>query len=172
MATELYKITGNIQKTIFYDPKDGYTIAKFKYYKFNGLHIKIAGFYLPHPIGEILELEGTRYSNQKYGNHFQVHQIKVLVPASTHAIYDYLCSKVFEGIGPNLVRRILDKFGDQAFDVILKDIERLKEVEGVGDRAIDNIKNGLQRRKYIRKVPKVIHKALTKKELESIISIP
>lgn len=172
MATELYKIIGNIQKTIFYDPKDGYTIAKFRYYKYKGLYIKVTKFDLPHPIGEILELEGTRYSNQKYGNHFQVHQVKILVPASTHAIYDYLCSKIFEGIGPNLVRRILDKFGDQAFEVILKDIERLKEVEGVGEKAIENIKNGLAKRRYIKKVPKVIHKALTKKDLEYRISIP
>ena len=101
-----------------------------------------------------------------------MHQVKVLIPASTDDIYDYLCSKIFEGIGPNLVRRILDKFGDKAFEVILKDIERLKEVEGVGEKAIENIKNGLTKRRYIRKDLKVIHKALTKKDLEHRISMP
>jgi exodeoxyribonuclease V alpha subunit len=166
------KIVGTIIHTIFYDAKDGYTIAKFQYSGVKGLYAKITGFYLPHPVGEILEVEGIWNTHPKHGRHLQVDNYQVLVPATRHAIYEYLCSRVFQGIGHNLVRRILDKFGDKAFDVILKDIERLKEVGGVGEKAIQNIKNGLDKRKYIRKVPKVIHKALTKKDLEHRIPIP
>jgi exodeoxyribonuclease V alpha subunit len=102
-------------------------------------------------------VEGIWHTHPKHGRHLLVENYQALVPATAtrHAIYEYLCSRVFQGIKHNLVRRIFDKFWDKAFDVILKDIDRLKEVEGVGQKAVDNIKNGLERRKYLRKVSKI-----------------
>lgn len=171
MTTSLCKITGTIIFTIFYDAKDKYTIARFRYHNSKGLCTNVIGFDLPHPIGQIMELKCTRYSHPKYITQFQVEEYQVLVPASTNAIYEYLCSRIFKGIGHNLVRRILDKFGDKAFDIILKDIDRLKEVEGVGQKAIDNIKNGLERRKIIRKVPKVDQKVQSQTNVEYRFSL-
>jgi exodeoxyribonuclease V alpha subunit len=66
----------------------------------------------------------------------------VVVPAKTSDISEYLGSGVIKRLGPETARQIINNFGLQNIDIIENDIDRLKEVEGVGPKTIEAIKNG------------------------------
>ena len=58
--------------------------------------------------------------------------------ANRSGITKYLTS--INGIGETLARRIYEMFGDETFDVLDDDIERLKNVQGVGKKNFELIK--------------------------------
>jgi ATP-dependent exoDNAse (exonuclease V) alpha subunit len=64
------------------------------------------------------------------------------VPAKTSDISEYLGSGVIKGLGPETARQIVNKFGLQTIHIIENDVDRLTEVEGVGPKTIEAIKQG------------------------------
>lgn len=55
------------------------------------------------------------------------------------AILRYLSSGAITGIRGGLAKRIVDKFGDETFEVIEKEPERLAEVKGISEKKARSI---------------------------------
>ena len=75
-----------------------------------------------------------------------------MVPASVYGIEKYLGSGLIKGIGPVMAKRIVKEFDKKALDVIEKEIERLAEVDGIGEKRIGMIKKAWEDQKEIREV--------------------
>jgi exodeoxyribonuclease V alpha subunit len=75
-----------------------------------------------------------------------------MVPASVYGIEKYLGSGLMKGIGPIMAKRIVKKFGKKTLDVIEKDIERLGEVDGIGEKRIGMIGKAWDEQREIREV--------------------
>ncbi len=140
MASNLEKLEGTVTKIIYYNKQNGYTIAIFKLYRINGsVHIK--GYNIPPPIGEVIEIKAKEVKHPKYKMaQYKVFNYNVIVPAEPSDISEYLGSGIIKGLGPEIAKRIVNKFGLQTIDIIKNDIERLKEVEGVGPKTIEAIR--------------------------------
>lgn len=57
-------------------------------------------------------------------------------PLSPQGIESFLSSKYIEGIGPAYARRLVDKFGAEALNVLLMRPEEAMSVEGIGEKRI------------------------------------
>ena len=127
MITEL---KGQIDRIIYSNEEDGYTIAKVKV-ESRSDPVTVVGKLLSPTLGEILKMKGQWTNHPKYGKQFKISDYETMIPASVHGIEKYLGSGLIKGIGPVMAKRIVEKFGTDTLDVIERDINRLAKVDGV-----------------------------------------
>ncbi|MEM6567008.1 MAG: ATP-dependent RecD-like DNA helicase [Planctomycetota bacterium] len=81
--------------------------------------------------GVRLRLEGRWGRHASHGAQFEFASSEPLPPATEEGLVRYLSSKAFEGIGPTIARRIVDKLGADALERIAEDPGALKGVKGL-----------------------------------------
>ena len=147
----LADLKGQIERITYTNDENNYTIAKLKVYGYRKL-VTIAGNLLSPSPGEIIKMKGEWVNHPKYGEQFKVVHYKTMLPASVYGIEKYLGSGLIKGIGPVMAKRIVNMFGEESLDVIEKDIEKLTEVDGIGEKRIEMIKKAWDEQKEIREV--------------------
>ena len=147
----LVDLQGQIERITYTNDENGFTIAKVKVYGQRDLVAIVGNLMSPMP-GEIIKMKGEWTNHPKYGEQFKVIHYKTTVPASVYGIQKYLGSGLIKGIGPVMSKRIINKFGKDALDIIETDIEKLTEVEGIGKKRIGMIEKAWIDQKEIREV--------------------
>lgn len=94
-------------------------------------------------LDEKIKVEGEFEINVKYGERFRVHKFERINSLTTKEIENYLSSSLFVGIGVKTAKKIVKKFGEDTLNIINNNIERLKEVEGIGKKKFLEIKSAL-----------------------------
>ena len=90
--------------------------------------------------GVALRLHGRWENDRKYGPQFRVLSYQTLTPATVAGIEKYLASGHIQGLGPELAKRIVSRFGQDTLEIIQKNPQRLVEVEGIGRVRADRIR--------------------------------
>lgn len=99
--------------------------------------------------GITIKAEGE-WQKTKFGLQFVVSDWEEVLPTSLIGIQGYLESGLIKGIGPIYARRIVQTFGTDTFEVLDKYPERLKEIEGIGDKRYNEIKESWQKQQALR----------------------
>lgn len=147
----LSDLQGQIERITYTNEENGYTIARVKVYGRKDLVTVVGKLMSPTP-GEILKMKGEWINHPRYGEQFKVVHYKTRVPASAYGIEKYLGSGLIKGIGPIMAKRIVKRFGTDTLEVIEKGIEKLAEVNGIGDKRIEMIRRAWEEQKEIREV--------------------
>lgn len=138
-----------VERVTFFDNDSNYAILRTKVKK---EQVTVVGnFPFPSP-GEILDLQGEWITHPKFGRQFKAIHSESTMPASAQAIRKYLGSGLVKGIGPAMANRIVDIFKEDTLEIIENNIERLKEVDGIGPVRIKKIQKTWDEQKAIRKV--------------------
>lgn len=82
-------------------------------------------------VGVRLKLTGTWGHHASHGAQFEFQTVEPLAPATEDGLVRYLHSKNFEGIGPTIARRIVDKLGLDALERIAEDPSCLDSIKGL-----------------------------------------
>jgi exodeoxyribonuclease V alpha subunit len=145
------EIKGQIERITYYNEENGYTIAKMKV---GGRHdlVTVVGNLLSVSPGEVLKLTGEWHFHPKFGEQFKITSYESEIPATVKGIEKYLGSGLIKGIGPVMAGRLVSKFGTETLEVIETDIARLCEVDGIGDKRIEMIKQAWDDQKEVRNV--------------------
>ncbi|NVL93215.1 MAG: AAA family ATPase, partial [Desulfobacterales bacterium] len=144
-------LQGQIERITYTNNENGYTVAKVRVQGRRDVVTVVGNLVAPTP-GEIIKMSGEWTNHPKYGEQFKVVRYKSLVPASVYGIERYLGSGLIKGIGPVMAKRIVEKFGKTTLDVIEDEIEKLAEVDGIGEKRIGMIKKAWEDQKEIREV--------------------
>lgn len=144
-------LKGQIERITYTNEESGYTVAKVKVGGRGDLVTVVGNLIAPIP-GEMIVMSGEWINHPRYGEQFKVVHYQSLVPASVYGIERYLGSGLIRGIGPIMAKRIVGKFGEKTLEVIEHEIERLAEVEGIGEVRIGTIKKAWEDQKEIRDV--------------------
>lgn len=147
----MVEIKGQIERVTYYNEENGYTIARLKAEGRPGL-VTIVGSILGLNPGDVLNLKGEWQNHPKYGEQFRVASFETAVPATVAGIERYLASGMIKGIGPVMAKRLVANFGLDTLDVIDADMERLKEVEGIGEKRVEMIRSAWQTQRDVRDV--------------------
>lgn len=123
------KIEGTIDSVIYNNQENDYTIIKF--ITADNTEITAVGVFANAIEGEMLSLEGKWINNSKFGKQFEVEQAYHIEPVGKMAIYKYLSSGMFKGVGAGIAQLIVDTFGDESLVVIENSPERLATVRGI-----------------------------------------
>ena len=130
------EIQGTVEDIVFQNDENGYVVARI----IDGKEtITIVGCIPYINEGQSLKLAGQWVVHPQFGKQFKVENCEELLPNSTVGIERYLASGVIAGIGPVTAKKIVEKFGDKTLDILDNDIERLKEIEGIGEKKIQLI---------------------------------
>ena len=125
----MVKLSGNIEHVIYANDENGYAICDLGT-DTNEL-VTITGT-LPYiGEGDVVTVWGKWVHNPKYGRQFKVEQAEKQLPADKASMLRYLGSGTIKGIGPKIAQRIIDAFGEEAFDVIENHPDWLAEINGI-----------------------------------------
>jgi exodeoxyribonuclease V alpha subunit len=147
----LDQLEGTIERITFHNEENGYTVARLLPEGGRDV-ITILGNFSNPVVGESLICHGTWTRHAQWGRQMQVARYEVVRPATAFAIEKYLGSGMVKGIGPVMAKRIVEKFGEEALDVIEEHPKKLLEVHGIGKKKLDQIKKAWHDQREIRTI--------------------
>ncbi|MBE5040525.1 SF1B family DNA helicase RecD2 [Ructibacterium gallinarum] len=153
-------------KKLFENPSNGYCVALFqtddssvpeearKKDKWPSSKITFTGFGYKIPATDAIQLDiiGKWKKSQKYGIQFAIEQCAEIVPPTVEGIVGYLSSGLIRGVSEITARKITDKFGLRALEIIEKEPKRLSEIRGLSDKKIERIVESFSRNKELRNI--------------------
>jgi exodeoxyribonuclease V alpha subunit len=142
------EIEGTIEQILFYNPDNGYTVLKFMVG--DGETHVVVGNFPPLSPGERMKVTGAWELNPKFGPQFKAEHFAPVLPAGVKGIEKFLSCGLIKGIGPVLAKRIVKAFGEQTLDVLSHAPDRMKEVAGVGEAKLREIKKSWEEHQEIR----------------------
>ncbi|RKY90543.1 ATP-dependent RecD-like DNA helicase [candidate division KSB1 bacterium] len=146
------QIEGVVKRITFRNEETGYTVARVILTRGNSAQITVLGN-LPFLIeGERVALSGRWEKNPKYGYQFRVEEYRTLLPITKEGIKNYLGSGLIRGIGPVHAERLVNHFGLQTLEIIENNPEKLLEVEGIGEKRLEMIKQAWKEQKDLKEV--------------------
>ena len=89
-------------------------------------------------------LTGEMVLDPQYGDTFVVQSFTTEVKKTRANVLGYLASGAVKGVGPAVAKRIVDHFGIDALDILEKEPQRLKEVNGIGDTILRDITSSFE----------------------------
>ena len=144
-------LEGAIERITFHNEDNGYTVARLLPEGARDV-ITILGNFSNPVVGESLICHGTWSHHAQWGRQMQVARYEVVRPATAFAIEKYLGSGMVKGVGPVMAKRIVEKFGVESLDVIEEDPAKLQEVQGIGKKRIEKIKQAWNDQREIRNI--------------------
>jgi exodeoxyribonuclease V alpha subunit len=137
-------LTGVLERIIFFNEENHYTIAEFRPDATNPkdaeAKVTIVGALPGVECGETLHLSGEWTRHVQHGAQFKVTGFKSELPASVYGIRKYLGSGLVPGIGKVYANKIVDAFGTDTFRVLSEESGRLRDVAGIGKKRATSIK--------------------------------
>lgn len=89
--------------------------------------------------GMYIKVHGDYQDNRQYGMQFHVSEYEVSMPDDLVSMERYLGSGAIKGIGEIMAKKIIRKFGKDAFRIIEEEPERLSEIKGISERKANDI---------------------------------
>ena len=129
-------IKGFISSIRYRNPDNGYSVLSFVV---DETEETLVGNFLSVSEGEMLEVTGDWVVHPIYDKQFKATSYKSIQPEDEISILRYLSSGIIKGIGPTLAKRIVDKFGEDTFDVMENHPELLEGIKGVSLRKAQEI---------------------------------
>lgn len=132
-------ILGNVRKIIFESNNGPYKVGLFKVKETNcdeyKIYVdKIIGFTGSfNEINDDVEyvLYGNMVEHPKYGIQFNTITYEIKPPSDKDNLILYLSSGMFKGIGLKTAKKIVEKFGTDAVDIIKNNYEELSTIPGM-----------------------------------------
>ena len=125
----MVKLSGSIERVIYANDENGYAICDLGTDTDDLVTITGTLPYIGE--GDLVTVWGKWVHNPKYGRQFKVEQAEKQLLADKASMLRYLGSGTIKGIGPKTAQRIIDAFGEEAFDVIENHPDWLAEINGI-----------------------------------------
>ncbi len=149
-------LAGQVTRVTFHDEQSGFFVAQVKLSEQKDL-VTFVGYSAQLQIGEWLEAQGIWVNDRRHGLQFRCQQLTSLIPNTLEGIEKYLASGLIHGIGPHFAKKLIAAFGDQVFDVIENQPERLQQLEGIGKKRQQDITGAWQLQKSLRDIMVFLH---------------
>ncbi len=146
------KIVGVLERIVFYNDENYFTIGEVKLSEGSRETVTVAGTLPAVQCGETLELAGEWVLNKNYGRQFKITSFTSKLPSSVHGIRKYLGSGLIPGIGKAYAERIVARFGADTLRIISEESARLKEIPGIGAGRIKAIKESWEEQSALREI--------------------
>ena len=126
---DILKISGTVDKIIFQSPTSWYSVCDVSLE--TGESITVVGTMPYISVGEAIEASGTFITSKDYGKQFKVEEYRKYLPQNKNSILRYLSSGAIKGIGAKIAKKIVDEYGEDAFDVIENHPDWLAQINGI-----------------------------------------
>jgi exodeoxyribonuclease V alpha subunit len=149
-------LAGLVERVTFHNPENGFCVLRVKARGQRDL-ITVVGHAAMISAGEFVQMSGSWVNDRTHGQQFRATFLKTSPPTTLEGIERYLASGMIRGIGPVYARRLVRGFGENVFDLIEQQPERLREVAGIGVKRAARIVAGWAEQKVIREIMLFLH---------------
>ena len=160
MSTAPAQLTGVLERIIFLNEENHYTIAELRPETGRGSGaaagkaetVTIVGPLPGVQCGETLRLTGEWTRHAQHGAQFKIAAFTSELPSSVYGIRKYLGSGLVPGIGKVYANKIVDAFGTDTFRILSEESAKLRSVPGIGKVRATAIKAAWDGQKTLREV--------------------
>jgi exodeoxyribonuclease V alpha subunit len=122
------RLEGTVESLIFENQDTGYTVFELSG---GGELFVVCGTVGEVHIGETVVCHGRFETHPTYGRQFHAESCEADIPRDEEAVYAYLSSGSLPYIGAATAKKIMERFGAAALDVIANDPEQLACIRGL-----------------------------------------
>ena len=140
-------INGFVEKVVYRNAENGYTVVNISV---EGDDVVCTGYFSDITEGDQIIAEGSFVEHKQYGIQFTVVSYEIKEPETSVAMEKYLGSGIIKGVGPALSAKIVKKFGDETFNIIEREPERLAEIKGITEKKAIEIGTQFEEKKEFR----------------------
>jgi helicase, recD/traA family len=140
-------INGFVEKVVYRNAENGYTVVNISV---EGDDVVCTGYFSDITEGDQIIAEGSFVEHKQYGIQFTVASYEIKEPETSVAMEKYLGSGIIKGVGPALSAKIVKKFGDETFNIIEREPERLAEIKGITEKKAIEIGTQFEEKKEFR----------------------
>lgn len=145
------KIRCVVERITYQNPENGYSVLKCRLKGYSE-PVPVIGNMIDVNVGSVLVAEGNWKVDAKYGRQFVAENWEETLPATVYGMEKYLGSGLIKGVGPKYAGKIVQKYGEETFNVIEDDVQRLTEIEGIGKKRVQMIAESWARQKEVKNI--------------------
>ncbi len=146
---EEVNINGVVEEVVFHNSDNGFTVITLNA---DGEFITAVGALPELTAGEEMTLSGIWDEHNMFGRQLKIASFTRKLPDNTSGLLKYLSSGTIKGLGPKTALKIIEQFGENAFNVLENEPERLKVIKGITREKATEISNEYNKQVSIRKV--------------------
>ncbi len=149
-------LAGLIERVTYHNGENGFCVLRIKARGHRDL-VTVVGHAATISAGEWITASGEWVNDHTHGQQFKAHFVRTSAPTSIEGIEKYLASGMIRGIGPVYAKKMVRGFGEQVFDIIETQPDRLREVEGIGPVRSRRITAAWAEQKIVREIMVFLH---------------
>ncbi|MEI6349958.1 MAG: ATP-dependent RecD-like DNA helicase [Verrucomicrobiota bacterium] len=149
-------LSGLIDRVTFHNEETGFAVLRVQVKGQRDL-VTVVGSLPSVTAGEWITAQGRWVRDREHGLQLKADYLKCTEPTSREGIEKYLGSGMIKGIGPVYAKKLVNKFGEEIFEIIEKFSPRLQEIEGIGPGRRRQIKEAWSAQKVIRDIMVFLH---------------
>ena len=124
----LKRIEGNVVHITFQSEETGFTVLELET---ETEYVTVVGEMAGIGEGQKLVAFGEYTNHPSFGVQFKAQTVEISLPSDINAIFTYLASGAVKGIGMVFAKRIVEKFGENTFEILDSSPEKLAQVQGI-----------------------------------------
>ncbi len=144
-------LQGSVERVTFHSPESGFCVLRVKVRGQRDL-VTVIGSAATITAGEYVECTGAWTNDRQHGLQFKTQHLRVVPPTTLEGIEKYLGSGMVKGIGPHFAKKLVRAFGEQVFDIIEQEPDRLLELEGIGPKRKERVTKAWAEQKVVREI--------------------
>ena len=148
-------LNGFVENIVFKSEDTGYVVCRIRSDKDLVSAVGTVPFIKE---GQNVKLTGYFTVHKQFGNQFNIQEYEELLPNSLDGIEKYLSAGIIHGIGPVTAKKIIEQFGEETLDIMENHIERLMEIEGIGEKKFQIIYESYIEQQGLKEIILYFHK--------------
>ncbi|HEX6278344.1 MAG TPA: ATP-dependent RecD-like DNA helicase [Polyangiaceae bacterium] len=143
-------LSGEVERITYENDETGFRVLRVGSLEGEGARrgsVPVVGTFPAIGPGTRVRITGDFVMDARHGEQFRADGLVPLLPSTLEGLTRYLGSGTIPGVGPAFARRIVDAFGLESLDVLDHHPERLREVPGMGERRIDQVRRAWSERR-------------------------
>lgn len=149
-------LAGTVERVTFHNPDNGFSVLRIKA-RGHPEQVTVVGSIPAINAGEFVQASGNWVVDRSYGRQFKAEFLRTAPPSTVKGIERYLASGLIKGIGEVYARKLVAAFGESVFDVIDRQPDRLRGVDGIGPKRAEAILEGWVEQKAVREIMVFLH---------------
>ncbi|NLO45037.1 MAG: ATP-dependent RecD-like DNA helicase [Clostridiales bacterium] len=122
------ELRGGVEGITFRKEDTGFTVLELNS---GGELVTVVGVFSQINEGEEVCLKGHWDFHRTFGRQFRAELCEWKLPSTAGDLLKYLSSGVIKGVGPSTALKIVEKFGDESFEVLENEPRRLARIRGI-----------------------------------------
>ncbi|MBP5289666.1 MAG: ATP-dependent RecD-like DNA helicase [Clostridia bacterium] len=146
---KILTLEGEVEDVIYQNDENGYTVCVIAV---EDEPVTVVGIMPGILVGDVIRVMGNWTSHPTYGKQFKATCLEKNLPVDEKSMLRYLSSRAVKGVGPKLAQRIVDRFGEAAFDVLENNPDLLADVHGISVKKAREISAAFKEQFGVRKI--------------------